>query len=110
MPGQYMNSGNRKRFYGYNIVEFVISKYFEDCASEFARRLTEVAKKNISRQTVQGWRNRGKFSRDIIPAVHQLTGLPVYDLITSKTEIGAAHTATLPSVAASEAASNDDES
>jgi hypothetical protein len=84
-----MNTGNRKRYYGYNIVEFVITKYFDDCASEFARRLTEVANKPISRQTVQGWRNRGKFSRDIIPAVHQLTGLPVYDLITSKPATGA---------------------
>jgi hypothetical protein len=84
MPGQFMNTGNRKRYYGYNIVEFVITKYFEDCASEFARRLSEVAKKEVSRQTVQGWRNRGRFSRDIIPAVHELTGLPVYDLITSK--------------------------
>jgi hypothetical protein len=88
MPGQYLNSGNRRKFYGYNIVEFVISKYFEDCAAEFARRLSDVAGKEVTRQAVQGWRNRGKFSREIIPAVHKLTGLPVYDLIVSNAATG----------------------
>ena len=85
MAGQYGNKGNRSKNYGFNIVEFVIAKHFEGCASELARRLAVVAKKDITRQTVQGWRNRGQFSRDIIPAVNLLTGISVHDLITSST-------------------------
>lgn len=82
MAGTYGNRGNRKRIYQFNVVEFVISKFFKDCASEFGRRLQEVAKKEISRQAIQGWRNRGFFSRDIVPHVHSLTGVPIIDLIT----------------------------
>jgi hypothetical protein len=87
MAGTYGNKGNRSRQYGFNVVEFVIAKHFEGCASEFARQLSKVAKKDISRQMVQGWRNRAQFSRDIIPSVNLLTGVPVHDLIISKAPV-----------------------
>ena len=83
MAGVFGNRGNRSRAYGFNVVEFVILKFYEGCSSEFARHLSKVAKKEITRQTVQGWRKRGKFSRDIIPSVNLLTGVSVHDLITS---------------------------
>jgi hypothetical protein len=66
-----------------NVVERAIEKV-GGRPSELARRLSEYAGEEISRQRVHGFRLRGIFPRDLIPAVHRLTGIDTVELITAK--------------------------
>lgn len=49
--------------------------------AELARRLSEFAKEDISRQVVQGWKRRGQFPSKMIPHVHHLTGFDILAML-----------------------------
>lgn len=51
---------------------------------ELARRLSEYAGEEISRQRVHGWRLRGIFPRTLLVHVHRLTGMEMQELVTAK--------------------------
>lgn len=49
--------------------------------SEFARRLSAVIGREVSRQNVHTWQTKKAFSGNVMKAVHKLTGLPLSDLL-----------------------------
>ncbi len=52
--------------------------------AEFARRLSEVAGEEITRQRVHGWRVRGIFPRDVMQHVETLTKVPLSELVAAR--------------------------
>lgn len=68
---------------GLNVVERAIA-HVGGKPTELARRLSEVAGVEITRQRIHGCRLRGVFSRDMIVAVHELTGIPIDELATAQ--------------------------
>lgn len=71
----------RKKNLYKNIVDRAIVEFGDDSITAFARRISEVAGYEVSKQTVANWRRRGQFSRDIILPVHKLTRIPITELI-----------------------------
>lgn len=51
---------------------------------ELARRLSEYAGEQITRQRVHGWRLRGIFPRPLLVHVEKLTGIGLNELLTAK--------------------------
>lgn len=51
---------------------------------DLARRLSEIVGKEIVRQVLHGWRLRGVFPRDMMMPVHQLTGIPLDQLLAAE--------------------------
>lgn len=66
-----------------NVVEEAIAKVGGSPA-ELARRLSEYAGEEITRQRVHGWRMRGIFPRDMMMHVVRLTGIQLERLIGAK--------------------------
>jgi len=64
-----------------NVVDRAICEFGNDSISEFARRLSDVAGVQVSKQTVANWRRRGQFSREMVTAVHRLTRIPMAELV-----------------------------
>lgn len=66
-----------------NVVEEAIAK-FEGSPSSLASQLSKFVGREVTRQRVHGWRLRGVFPRDMMVAVHHLTGIPLERLIEAK--------------------------
>ncbi len=66
-----------------NVVEEAIEK-MNGSPTELARRLSEYAGEEITRQRVHGWRLRGVFPRDVMIHVARLTDIPLERLIAAK--------------------------
>lgn len=64
------------------VVEKALSMFKDN--HEFLFRLSSAYGKPVSRQTLQGWRNRCAFSRTIIPYVHRVTRIGLVELITAE--------------------------
>lgn len=66
-----------------NVVERAIA-HVGGSPSELARRLSEYMGEEVTRQRIHGWRLRGIFPRDVMPAVEKLTHLSLEELIRAK--------------------------
>jgi len=51
---------------------------------DLQHRISRHLKRDISKQTVHGWRLRGIFPKDMIFAVNEVTGIPVEELLLAK--------------------------
>jgi hypothetical protein len=58
-----------------NLIDRAIEEFGDGSPSEFAKKLSRYAGREISKQTVVNWRRRGRISRELISAVHKLTGI-----------------------------------
>lgn len=52
--------------------------------SELAVKLSKICGEEITRQRVHGWRLRGTFPRELMPAVERLCGIPIEELAVAK--------------------------
>jgi hypothetical protein len=68
---------------GSNVVEKAL-QHFKGSAAEFARRLSEVAGEEVSRQRVHGWRLRGIFPRSMMVHIETLCRIPLDELVQAK--------------------------
>lgn len=66
-----------------NVVERAIA-YYGGQPFELRARLSEVAGEKIARQTMNGWRVRGVFPSSMILHVHNLTRIPLEDLLSAR--------------------------
>jgi hypothetical protein len=66
-----------------NVVERALS-HVGGSLSELGRRLSEYAGKEITRQRVFGWRQRGVFPREMLVYVHRLAGIPTEQLLMAQ--------------------------
>jgi len=65
------------------VVDRAIEKVADGNASDFARRLSKQCGFAISRQRVHNRVRRGCFSRDVVVAVHELSGINMTDLVSA---------------------------
>lgn len=69
-----------------NVVEEAIAK-FEGSPSSLASQLSKALGFDVTRQRVHGWRLRGVFPRDVMMAVHIITGISLQKLIDAKPRV-----------------------
>lgn len=71
----------RTRDWPDSLVEQVIARHCNASPNELAEKLSRLIGKPVLRQSITGWRHRGQFPPELIPAVHLLTGIPLAELI-----------------------------
>lgn len=65
-----------------SVVDKAVEQHAFGSPTLFAKQLSGVLGRTITKQMVVNWRRRKRFSRDVVLGVHQLTRIPLPDLLS----------------------------